>query len=129
MINNIYISGVVTTRDKNNSLPYLNIDYSYSNDSTVVTSGSENTSSITIWKRKKIEKKFKLLINLVDKIVKLFRNDSLDIEFIISRNKKIHILQVRKLVLNKKINISEKKFEQDLNKISKKIQKIQKKTL
>lgn len=126
MINNIFISGVITTKDKNTSLPYFNIDYSYSKDSTVVTGGTENTQSATLWKGKNPEKKFKKLILIVYNLLKLFKEDSLDIEFIISKDKKVHILQVRRLITKKKSKLSLNKFEDDLIKVSKKIKKIQK---
>ncbi len=125
MISDIYISGVVTTKDKNTSLPYFNIDYSFSNDSTVVTAGTENTHSLTLWKGKNPEKKFMKLIKIVKKLIILFKTSDLDIEFIISKKKKIHILQVRKLVVRNQSNFSIDKFEEDLNRISKKIKKIQ----
>ena len=65
------------------------------------------------------------LIKIVKKLIILFKTSDLDIEFIISKKKKIHILQVRKLVVRNQSNFSIDKFEEDLNRISKKIKKIQ----
>tara|TARA_Y100000591_G_C21845697_1_gene708585 strand:- start:1977 stop:3773 length:1797 start_codon:yes stop_codon:yes gene_type:complete len=65
------------------------------------------------------------LIKIVKKLIILSKTSNLDIEFIISKKKKIHILQVRKLVVRNQSNFSIDKFEEDLNRISKKIKKIQ----
>ncbi len=127
MVEDIFISGVVTTKDKNTALPYTNIDYSFSKDSSVVTSGSQNTFSITVWKNNIKENQFKILLKRINDLKKLFKNDSLDVEFAINKKGKVYILQVRPLIIKKNFNISEKKYENDLNKISKKIKKIQRK--
>ena len=41
MVFDVVISGVATTVDKETSFPYYCIDYSYSKDTSTVTSGTE----------------------------------------------------------------------------------------
>ena len=51
----------------------------------------------------------------------------MDIEFAITKNNKIHLLQVRPLVIKKKLAVKDIYFQNNLKKIEKKISKLQKK--
>ena len=103
MVKNIKLSGVVLTRDLNNYNPYLVINYSSGNDSTLVTSGKNKTKSIKYLPNKfyKVNKKFRILISLILKLKKIFNYD-LDVEFCIDKKGKVFILQVRSLNISKK---------------------------
>ena len=128
MVKNIKLSGVVLTRDLNNYNPYLVINYSSGNDSTLVTSGKNKTKSIKYLPNKfyKANKQFRVLISLILKL-KIFNYD-LD-EFCIDKKGKVFILQVRSLNISKKNQqnlIDVKTFSNHLKKLSKKIKKLKK---
>ena len=72
----------------------------------------------------KIPKKFKKLYQITKKLENLFKCD-LDIEFIIGKDGKIYILQVRKLIIPKSIKINENHKNQSLEGL-KKIKKLKK---
>lgn len=129
MINDIKISGVITTRDKDTNSPYIKIEYSNSSKSDQITSGSSIAKSFTYFNldRKKFRNIiFKKCDQLIKKLEK-FYNIPLDIEFAITKNNKIHLLQVRPLIIKKKLFVTDIYFQNNLKKIEKKISKLQKK--
>ncbi len=131
MVEHVKISGVYTTIDIHNYLPLININYDESSDTTSVTSGKNNSKTLFIFeekiKKSKI-KKFSSLINVVNKIKKISKNNILDIEFAIDKYNKVFILQARPVVIpkNKKI-ISRKTYLNLMLKLEKKISKLQEK--
>ena len=130
MIGSVIISGVCTTADIHNYLPIITINYHKGNDTEVVTSGKKNSYTINIASKNYLNKKnifYKLLVE-IDKLKKIFNTELLDIEFAIDKKKKLHILQVRKLILSKHRNIVDKEFYyKNLKRLEKKINKLQKK--
>mgnify|MGYP001196186654 CR=1 FL=1 len=123
-IKNVDLSGVVFTRDLKDNSPYLVINFDTSRKTNLVTSGKMNPTMETMYIHRSYKYfpiKFKNLINIIIKLEKLFKNNRLDIEFCI-KNKKIYLLQCRKLPKNKQtselveelINI-EKKIDLILN--------------
>ena len=112
MVNNVTISGVCTTADIHNYLPIITINHHKGKDTEVVTSGKKNSFSINIADKKYISKKndFYKLLEEIDKLKRVFNTDLLDVEFAIDNKKKLHILQVRKLILPKNKEIVSKKF-------------------
>jgi phosphohistidine swiveling domain-containing protein len=128
MVNKIKISGVITTRDKNTNSPYIKIEYSKSSKSDQITSGTNIVKSFTYFKlnKKKLENKIFQKCDKLTKILEKIFNHPLDIEFAISKNNKIHLLQVRPLVIIKKRNMPNEYFQDNLKKIEKKISKLQK---
>ena len=131
MVKNTVVSGVCTTIDLHNYLPIININYDKSNKTDTVTSGSNNSYTLTIFdekiKRVKDKKINKLLIE-IKKLKKFFNSDLLDIEFAINKKNKVFILQVRKIILpkNKKI-FSKEVYRKLLLGLEKKIIKLQEK--
>ena len=129
MVKDSVVSGVCTTIDLHNYLPIITINYHKGKDTEIVTSGKNNSFSINIADKKYIKKKndFYKLLEEIDKLKKVFNTDLLDVEFAINNKKKLHILQVRKLILpkNKKI-VSKKFYYQNLERLKKKIIKLQK---
>ena len=131
MVTDSVISGVCTTVDLHNYLPIININYDKSNKTDVVTSGSGNSYTLTIFEKKikKIkDKKINNLLKEIKKIKKFFKSELLDIEFAINKKNKVFIFQVRKIILpkNKKI-FSTKIYSQLLTGLEKKIIKLQEK--
>ncbi len=128
MVFDVVISGVATTVDKETSFPYYCIDYSYSKDTSTVTSGTENSNSFiyfSLYKKKKIKKKFKKIIKMLDELTKVCRRESLDIEFIMGKKEKLYLIQARPLVINNKIEYDSKKLLLYLNRLNLKIEKLQ----
>tara|TARA_Y100000590_G_scaffold469592_1_gene658480 strand:+ start:758 stop:3070 length:2313 start_codon:yes stop_codon:yes gene_type:complete len=128
MITDVFISGVATTADKETLLPYYCIDYSGSQDTSKVTAGTENTNSFVYFapsKNKKIKKHFIKIIKMLEELKKICKNNYLDIEFILGKNNKIFLLQVRPLVTKKKVNYSEKEILLYLYRLYLKIEKLQ----
>ncbi len=122
-INNAELVGVIFSQDLKSGAPFRTINFSKSKKTNLITSGKVNGQTIYYFKyfnKIKIKKKIKNIENILKKIEKKFRNDLLDIEFLISR-KKIYILQVRVLKLKNKSNIN---FLKELKNLERKILKI-----
>ncbi len=127
MVKDIKISGVILTKDINNYNNSYLINYHVGSDSSVVTSGKQNTKTIRYYhnKKYKINSPFQKLIKIVRNLEKKFKYP-LDVEFIIDKKKKIYIVQVRRLVLDKNILKKNKfNFLRYLDNLEKKIEKLQ----
>ncbi len=120
MISKPMISGVITSRTLNKGSPYRVINFDDKSKLTdTVTSGRDaETKTIFVLKKKKIiEKKyivFNKLIDAIEEIEEILNFDSLDIEFSITENKKIIILQVRPIVVDQNNKITQDKNIQNL---------------
>ena len=128
MVSDVKISGVATTVDKETSFPYYCVDYSFSKDTSTVTSGSENSNSFiyfSLYRKNKIKKKFIKIIKMLDELKRICKKEALDIEFIMGKNNKLYLLQARPLVVNRKIKYNEKKLLLYLNRLNLKIEKLQ----
>ena len=128
MIKNIKMSGVITTKYKNNSAPYNIIEYSLSSKSNDITSGTNQVKSFSYFKNHNIYSK-NIKIKKCDKLIKILENffyQPLDIEFAINNKNKIFLLQVRELIVQKNINLDNNVFNSSLLKLKKKITKLQK---
>ena len=129
MVKNVKIAGVAFTADKTINSQYYEINYAKNADSTVITSGKETGEKLIFFKESKIfpvNNLQKKIIKFVIRIEKILKYNYLDIEFVIDKGKKIHLLQVRPLVKKnyKKLDFN---FKFYLDGLSKKIQKIQEK--
>ena len=130
MVHDVKMSGVCTTRDLQSKLPYFVINYSKGKDTTLVTSGRINTDTFNFIDNKFYEtknKNFKRIIFIAKKLIKIFKNDSLDIEFAINKNNKLFILQVRPIFIKEKNLISKENLNKILIKLKKKISKLKSK--
>jgi len=125
-ITNSKLSGVITTADIDSQAPYININFTKGLKTDLVTSGIENSKSLIALNLKKLKKnnKFKKLGFAILELQKKFKNIELDIEFVISKTNQVYILQVRPLLIN--INFKKQVYEKSLNKLEKKIKKLQK---
>ena len=121
------LSGVIFTRNINNNSPYYVINFDKSGFTNLVTSGSSNPlmQTITIKRHNKGSYKFfNRELKSIKKIETLFKNDRLDIEFCRKKNI-LYIFQCRPLKNLPKIN--DKKFDEVLINVEKKIKKIKNK--
>lgn len=118
MISSINCSGVVFNRDLNTAANYYVINYDdISGKSDTVTSGSTlNSNRVLFVLKKKLtdvkSKRFLKLLKAIEEIEKIYKEIPLDVEFVISKKLEIYILQVRPLVLIKKIS---KKLDDKIN--------------
>lgn len=104
MLQNILASGVVFTRDHSTGAPYYIINYTKDGKTNTITSGLAQGQKIIISRLKKLnaaaeEIPLKQLLKTVRQIERIFRSDTLDIEFAFDTQQKLYILQVRPLVI------------------------------
>lgn len=131
MVKDIVISGVATSCVKEDLSPYYVINISKSSDSTIITSGKDtNNETYYVYENCKIKlpKNLLKIKKLIDNLRIKFKEDLLDIEFIINKKGKIFLLQVRKLIIKNSEDHykKDKFFYKHLNKLNKKIKKIKK---
>ncbi len=126
MVYKVKYSGVILTRDLENYSKCININYHKGSKTETVTSGKRNTKQLIYFENSnyKIAKKFKRLYFAVKEIINKFNNIDLDIEFAITTNDKINILQIRKLIIPKKAKLKINAPKKYLDKLSKKIDKL-----
>ncbi len=126
MVRNVKYSGVIFTKETKNDSPYIKIDYTKSNNTTLVTSGVTNPETFVYFRYSKIKPKEKFLIKLIkstEEIIKIFKKDNLDIEFAIDNNDQVFIIQIRELkTYGPKISFD---TTSKLKKLEKKIDKLQ----
>ena len=118
MISSINCSGVVFNRDLNTAANYYVINYDdVSGKSDTVTSGNSSYSNRLLFvlkeKLKDVKsKRFLKLLKAIKEIEKIYKEKPLDIEFVINKKLEVYVLQVRPLVLIKKIS---KKLDNKIN--------------
>ena len=129
MVKNIFISGVVLTRNLEDYTPCYNINYYVGNDSSNVTSGKKGSENILYIENKKykIDIKFRKLLQVIKDLKKITSKQDLDIEFIIDKNNRIFILQVRSLIIPKRFIDYNRNQITVLEKLEKKINKLKQK--
>jgi glutamine kinase len=104
MVVDVTTHGVVITRTMSTGGPYYTINYDdNSNDTTTVTSGTSGELKTVVVYRgavdslRNLQKKLQEVISAVQELERLVGHDSLDVEFAISGDGVVHILQVRPL--------------------------------
>ena len=108
MLQDVIVSGVVFTRTLSHHSPYYFFNYDDSTGSTEsITSGTAKKHKTVVIRRDaspenvNIPENIKKLIPALHEIESLLNYDSLDIEFAITKGGRIHILQVRPIVVTK----------------------------
>jgi choline kinase len=104
MVTEIAVHGVVVTRSMQTGAPYYTINYDdTSGDTTTVTQGNTNGLKVAVVYRKSQESLHSLsesiqsIIPAVKEIEYLVGHDALDVEFAITKDAQVHILQIRPL--------------------------------
>lgn len=100
MVNDIVISGVITTRTSPTAAPYYTINYQHSNQSTAITEGKCKSETVIIYRQnpeqlQSIAPECHSLLDTVLEVEQVLNHDALDIEFVIDGQHNIWILQAR----------------------------------
>ncbi|GAA5522415.1 hypothetical protein LQ318_11755 [Aliifodinibius salicampi] len=106
-ITDVAMSGVAFSRHLENATPYyvINYDDESSRTDTVTSGSSANTKSISLYKNGDYELKDERIVKVVDAIEELERITgyrSLDIEFVLTHNDELYIVQVRPITIHDK---------------------------
>ena len=126
MIERVSLSGVATSCDKDFFSPYFIVNFSKSKDTSKITSGNLNGSTFVFYSKSKIlPRNFYLgkIILLIKELEKIFGN-AIDLEFAFDEEKKLNLLQVRKIVKNNNYKNIHSNFLPSYTKLSKKIKKL-----
>ncbi len=128
MLKHIAKSGVVFTRDLYTGAPYYCVEYYEGDDSAAVTSGNQANDKICVifkgYKRKISDDGICSLLEAAHILESFFECDSLDIEFAITKEGTVYILQVRPIAIDHKKALGSKDMEMPLQGVSKKIEKL-----
>ena len=138
MIQDVAYSGVAFTQTLEHCAPWYVVNYESNGDTAAITSGvSDDHKTLYVRRNYKrldnLETPFERLILAIKEIEELIGHDALDIEFAITRNHTIYILQVRPIVIKESIvnHISHNVYEtlmddakQHLSKFSKSLPQI-----
>jgi len=122
-IKNADTVGVIFTADPANGSPFININFNESRKTNLITSGRSNGKIVTFFKyikKIKLNKKTRIIKDVINKLKKKFANSFLDIEFL-TINNKFYIVQVRKLNVKHQKRID---FKKSLLNLEKKIIKM-----
>jgi len=106
MLSDVEVSGVIFTRTLSSSAPYYFLNYDDTTGSTEsITSGtSKEGKTVVVCKNASenninIPENIRSVLPALKEIETLLHYDSLDIEFAITKDKKVHILQVRPIAV------------------------------
>ncbi len=126
MLKNVSMSGVIFTSDIDTLAPYYIINYDESGSTNSVTGGTKaDLKTLVIFKNATTFKDIKMtmLLKACKECENIFDNNFIDIEFAFSENR-LFILQVRPIVQNNKDNLSHINLESSLEKLQRKIRKL-----
>lgn len=125
MLQNVTVSGVVFSKDPNNGAPYIVINYDDITGSTdSVTSGQSNELKTFLYHKFADTS----LINPLDKVVTLVREledifitDTIDLEFAVTSDNELYLLQVRPLIIHQGQHVDKELHKNLLEQIYSKI--------
>ena len=126
MLSNVTMSGVIFTSDIDTLSQYYIVNYDESGSTTSVTSGKgQNLKTFVTSKHNPAITDIKLteIVKASIECENIFENRFLDIEFAFS-GKDLYLLQVRPIVISNKEDLSEVNLKDSLNKLSRKIDKL-----
>jgi len=105
MLTGVTISGVVMTRTPSLGAPYYVINYDDTTSRTDTVTSGEGTSLRTLFLHRGASlqtdypRELHLLIEVIREIEQLVGHDSLDIEFAVTADGRVHVLQVRPIAV------------------------------
>lgn len=125
MLQNVVLSGVAFSRDPNTGSHYIVVNYDDNSGFTdTVTSGKTSfLKTFYYFKEAEIlpDGPLKEIINLIRELEVLFNSDSLDIEFALTEEDILYLLQVRPLIIRQTSGLDSKLQRDTLNGIYQKI--------
>jgi phosphohistidine swiveling domain-containing protein len=128
MLQNVKLAGVAFSCDISTLAPYYVINYDESGKTDIVTSGAANTVKTYIqYKhsgRKCVNSDIDSVINAVAELELLFENRFIDVEFAVTKNGDVYILQARPVTTAGR-NLPYLDLTEGLYKVYKKIEKLQ----
>ncbi|MDF1654082.1 MAG: PEP/pyruvate-binding domain-containing protein [Coxiellaceae bacterium] len=100
MVEDVIITGVITTRTSPTAAPYYTINYQFTDKTQAITEGKQALDTLVIYRRQpecitRLEPEFVRLLPAINEIEKILSHDCLDIEFVIDGQQRIWILQAR----------------------------------
>ena len=128
MVQDVVLSGVATSCDKDNFTPYYIVNFSKSKKTSEITSGNLNGSTFVYYfKSMQLPKNIylKKIILLINEL-KIILGKSIDIEFAFDKKKNLYLLQARDIIKNKNLKNINLDFNSSFKKLSKKINKLKK---
>lgn len=130
MLMYVKMSGVVFTADMETRAPYYIVNYSESADTEAVTGGKkQDLKTFICYKNASTSVPNRLLEKILQQcgvIESFLENHALDIEFAVTQNDEIYILQVRPLAKGSNKQFEIKDLRPSLKRIYKKVQKLSK---
>ena len=127
MLTDIVMSGVVFTADMDTLAPYYVINYHEGNDSAAVTGGNTGHLKTCIkYRHSEItldDSRLERLIAVCQEVEKILESENLDIEFAITSDDEVYILQARPIAMGTK-RYEKLNLDPELNRIYKKIVKL-----
>ena len=134
-VSNVKLSGVLFCCDLNTGSPYFSINYDLSNSTDTVTSGKgKNLKNIIVSRLhssyfQKLDEDLKLVVTAAKEIMDLLKFEKLDIEFALDFDDKVHIFQVRPILVDhSNFNFNSKNFKNEINLASRDFVNYQKKS-
>ena len=125
MLENVVRSGVVFSHDPNTCSPYYVVNWSNSVDTAAITSGTDNGQTWIGTGDAEAPEDICTVIPLVEELLEKFKQQAVDIEFAITKNKnsiQTWLLQVRPLIL-KMQPITKLELKRRLDLIAQKIER------
>jgi len=117
MLEDILLSGVAFSKNPTSGASYVIINFDDKSTSTDnVTSGSSNdVKSYYCFKHAKVKHSFPidLVMQLIKELEALYKTDAIDIEFAITKDKRLYLLQVRPLIIIPSCQIEDRKMKND----------------